>query len=77
MTLIRIFLLFVNCLKALGRGLFSKSAFLRGNGDVIYVLLHGALMRDTKRRPRSFIGQVIDVTERKGFEQADASSGLS
>ena len=47
-----------------------EKRFVTGKGDVIHALLHGALMRDHKQRPRYFIGQIIDVTERKGFEKA-------
>jgi diguanylate cyclase (GGDEF)-like protein/PAS domain S-box-containing protein len=61
-----------------------EKRYVRQNGEVIYVTMHLALMRDAGGEPRYFIGQVIDITEHKHHEQTirhmayhDPLTGLS
>ncbi len=43
--------------------------YLRKDGEVINVTLHVSLVRDSRNRPRYFVIQIVDITERKRYEQ--------
>lgn len=47
-----------------------EKRYVRRDGEIINVTLHVSLVRDGRRRPRYFIGQIVDVTERRRYEQA-------
>lgn len=46
-----------------------EKRYVRNNGEIIHVLLNVSLVRDARNRPRYFIGQIVDITERKSYEQ--------
>jgi diguanylate cyclase (GGDEF)-like protein/PAS domain S-box-containing protein len=46
-----------------------EKRYLRKDGEVINVTLHVSLVRDARRRPQYFIAQIVDITERKRYEQ--------
>jgi len=43
---------------------------VRESGEIIHITLHGSLVRDARGRPVNFIGQIVDVTEQRNYEQA-------
>jgi diguanylate cyclase (GGDEF)-like protein/PAS domain S-box-containing protein len=49
--------------------LVIEKRYLHRDGEGIYVTLHVSLLRDLRGRPRYFIGQMVDITERKSSEQ--------
>ncbi len=42
-----------------------EKRYLRKNGDVVWVLLSGSLVRDASGQPKQFIAQVQDITKRR------------
>jgi PAS domain S-box-containing protein len=46
-----------------------EKRYMDRNGQVIDALLHVVLVRDTQDQPLHFIGQVVDITERKRAEE--------
>jgi diguanylate cyclase (GGDEF)-like protein/PAS domain S-box-containing protein len=46
-----------------------EKRYQRRDGEIINVTLHVSLVRDARRRPRYFIAQIVDITERKRYEQ--------
>jgi diguanylate cyclase (GGDEF)-like protein/PAS domain S-box-containing protein len=46
-----------------------EKRYLRKDGEIIHVTIHVSLVRDARRRPRYFIAQIVDITERKRYEQ--------
>lgn len=42
---------------------------LRRGGEIIHITLHVSLIRNRRGRPSHFIGQIVDITERKRHEQ--------
>ncbi|MDT8902509.1 diguanylate cyclase domain-containing protein [Anaeroselena agilis] len=46
-----------------------EKRYLRRDGEIINVTIHVSLVRDARRRPRYFIAQIVDITERKRYEQ--------
>jgi diguanylate cyclase (GGDEF)-like protein/PAS domain S-box-containing protein len=46
-----------------------EKRYLRRDGEIIHVTLHVSLVRDARNRPRYFVVQVVDITERKRYEQ--------
>lgn len=49
--------------------LHFEKRYLRKNGEVIWAEVSSSLLRDAKKKPRYFITQIIDVTERKRAEE--------
>jgi PAS domain S-box-containing protein len=47
-----------------------EKRYVRQDGRVVWVLLHGSVVRDAAGAPRLFVSQVQDVTERKDAEAA-------
>lgn len=45
-----------------------EKRYVRKDGEIIHVTLHVSLVRDYRRRPRYFIAQIVDITERKRYE---------
>jgi diguanylate cyclase (GGDEF)-like protein/PAS domain S-box-containing protein len=46
-----------------------EKRYLRRGGEVINVTLHVSLVRDARHRPHYFVVQIVDITERKRYEQ--------
>ena len=47
-----------------------EKRYIRRDGDLVWILLHGSLVRGDAGEPRFFIAQVQDVTARKASEAA-------
>ncbi|MCX7781350.1 MAG: PAS domain S-box protein, partial [Negativicutes bacterium] len=47
-----------------------EKRYIRKDGQAIYVMLHVALRRQSNGDPAYFIGQIVDITERKRYEEA-------
>jgi diguanylate cyclase (GGDEF)-like protein/PAS domain S-box-containing protein len=45
-----------------------EKRYMRKDGETIHVTLHVSLVRDARQRPRYFIVQIVDITERKRYE---------
>ncbi|HAK73837.1 MAG TPA: hypothetical protein DCP36_10015 [Sporomusaceae bacterium] len=50
--------------------LVLESRFFRNGGEIIHVMLHIALVRGVHGKPLYYIGQIVDITERKRYEEA-------
>jgi PAS domain S-box-containing protein len=48
-----------------------EKKFIHKNGSVIYGLLDANLIRDHEGKPSYFIGQVVDITQRKNIELSE------
>jgi diguanylate cyclase (GGDEF)-like protein/PAS domain S-box-containing protein len=46
-----------------------EKRYIRSDGEIIHVTLHVSLVRDLRGRPRYFIAQIVDITDRKHLEQ--------
>jgi PAS domain S-box-containing protein len=47
-----------------------EKRYLGKEGETVHTLLHVTLMRDSQSRPLHFVGQIVDISERKHFEEA-------
>jgi len=50
--------------------LVLESRFFCNGGAIIHVMLHIALVRGAHGQPLYYIGQIVDITERKRYEEA-------
>jgi len=50
--------------------LVVESRFFQSGGEIIHVMLHMALVRGAHGQPLYYIGQIVDITERKRYEEA-------
>jgi diguanylate cyclase (GGDEF)-like protein/PAS domain S-box-containing protein len=64
----------IESLKKVIKGEFDsfkmEKRFYSKEGQIVYTLLQVTLIRNTAREPQHYIGQVVDITERKNIEEA-------
>lgn len=54
-------------------GYTMDKRYLRPDGSVVHAQLHGTIVRDTVGRPRYFVAQVLDLSDRVRAEEAERS----
>jgi two-component system CheB/CheR fusion protein len=50
-------------------GWVTEKRYVRKDGQIVWVLVTGRLLRDARGRPRSTVATILDVTDRKHAEQ--------